>query len=281
MMKRIFLTIIGVLFLFSFLTEPAVAGAIGKVVALRGTTIVERGGQEIAAKVNLDLEVSDAIRTAESAKIKLLFTDGSILTLGANTHLLVKEFIDGKGERGKSLFNLLDGKMRSVVGHTRFEVATPTAVAAARGTVIYFDVSSLNSQPMTTIICLEGVIDVTSLLAGVSGGTVLTAGNMVIVKTGEPIVPVSAPAALLEASGNLSSGNSEGEGSDGSGQEGDSGPTGTPGEEESGTNVDGPADADLPLGSGDSVIPTLPPINQEPLQPTRVNIKIDIPTLPH
>lgn len=268
--------VIVVLLLLSFLPDLAVAGAIGKVVAVRGTTVIERGGQEIAAKVNLDLEVSDSIRTAESAKIKLLFTDGSILTLGAKTHLVVKEFIDGKGERGKSLFNLLDGKMRSVVGHTEFEVATPTAVAAARGTVIYFDVSALNSRPVTTIVCLEGVIDVTSLLAGVPGATVLTAGNMVIVKTGEALVPVSAPPAMLEASGNLSSGNAEGERNQSSKQGGGTGQTGTTGEE-GGTNVASPAGGDLPLGSGDSVIPTLPPINQEPLQPTRVNIKIEIP----
>jgi len=277
MKQYIHSTVIVVLLLLSFLADLAVAESIGKVVAVRGTTVVERGGQEIAAKVNLDLEISDSIRTSESAKIKLLFTDGSILTLGANTHLVIKEFIDGKGERGKSLFNLLDGKMRSVVGYTQFEVATPTAVAAARGTVIYFDVDALNGLPVTTIVCLEGVIDVTSLLVDVSGSVVLTAGNMVIVKTGEALVPVSAPAALLEASGNLSSGNAEGEESEGAEQKDKSGKTGTAGEKNSNAKVKSPSSGDLPKGRGNSVIPTLPPINQKPLQPTKVNIKIDIP----
>ena len=41
-------------------------------------------------------------------------------------------------KEGHRYFNLLEGKMRSVVGKTKLQIHTPTAVAAARGTVIFF-----------------------------------------------------------------------------------------------------------------------------------------------
>lgn len=251
-MKRFIQTaVFVVLFLTCFLTEFVVAEPIGKIVALRGTAVVERAGKEIEGKVKLDIEARDTVKTSSNSKVKLLFVDGSILTLGEKTELIVKEFIDGKGERGKSIFNLLDGKMRSVVGHTQFEVETPSAVAAARGTVIYFDVSALYSRPVTTIVCLEGTVDVTSLLADVPGSVVLTAGNMVTIKTGEPITPVRTPESFFDAAGDPGL-NDEGAG-------------GGPGE-----------NSGLPTGMGED-INFQPPINQEPLQPTKVDINIEIP----
>ena len=72
----------------------------------------------------------------KASRTKMRFIDDSILTLGENSRVSIKEYIYSKDKGGKSIFNLLDGKMRSVVGKTRFEIHTPTAVAAARGTII-------------------------------------------------------------------------------------------------------------------------------------------------
>jgi hypothetical protein len=115
---------------------------VGRVVALRGKATIERGGASLDAGVNAAILESDVIRTASNCRVKMRFVDDTVLTLGENSRLAVKEFIYSKGTRGKSIFNLIDGKLHSVVGHTKFEVQTPTAVAAARGTVIYFEVGN-------------------------------------------------------------------------------------------------------------------------------------------
>ena len=92
--------------------------------------------------VNSGIQPNDTVRTAAGSRVKMKFVDDSVLTLVDNSKLVIKEFLYSKEKGGKSIFNLLDGKMHSIVGKTKFEVQTPTAIAAARGTVIFFQVSS-------------------------------------------------------------------------------------------------------------------------------------------
>jgi hypothetical protein len=119
---------------------------IGKVVALRGKAAIEREGAQLNIVVGSALRANDLITTAADSRTKLVFIDDSILTVGENSRLKIKEFLYSKGKQGKSIYNLLEGKMHSVVGHTKFEVQTPTAVAAARGTIIYFEVGTGESK---------------------------------------------------------------------------------------------------------------------------------------
>ena len=120
---------------------------IGKVVALRGSAAIERGGTRLTAAVNSGILPTDVIKTAGDGRVKMRFIDDSVLTVGENSRLAIKEFFYSKEKGGRSIFNLLDGKMHSVVGKTKFEVQTPTAIAAARGTVIYFEVGEGDVKP--------------------------------------------------------------------------------------------------------------------------------------
>lgn len=184
----------------------AAANEIGKTVALRGKAFIERGKQHIEAKVKSPIELNDTVTTGEASKIKLLFIDDSVLTLAEKSRFSVKEFVHSKEARGKSIFNLIDGKMRAVVGKTKFEVQTPTAVAAARGTVIFFEVGMIGNNPFTRIICLEGTVGVTSTLPATTPGAPspppmdLRPGMMVTVVAGEtaPPAPTPAPPAVIE-----------------------------------------------------------------------------------
>ncbi len=164
------------------------AEPVASVVAVRGKATVERGVKKLDAQPKLGIELQDTVTTAEGGRVKLLFVDDSVLTLAEKSRMSVDTFIHSRSDRGKSLFNLLDGKMRAVVGKTRFEVKTPTVVAAARGTVILFDVGSQNGQPFTRITCLEGIVDVRSLTEG--DGTepvMLSPGQSILVMSGQPM----------------------------------------------------------------------------------------------
>lgn len=169
---------------------PLFAEPIASVVAVRGKATVERGGKKLDAQPKLGIELQDSVATAEGGRVKLLFIDDSVLTLAEKSHMSVDTFVHSRSDRGKSLFNLLDGKMRAVVGKTRFEVKTPTVVAAARGTVILFDVGSLNGQPFTRITCLEGIVDV-RLLTDAAGteAVMLSPGQSIVVMSGQPMPP--------------------------------------------------------------------------------------------
>lgn len=273
---------VGMLLCSLAVATTALAADIGKVVALRGGATIERESATLSAQLNAPIRQSDAVNTAAAARIKLLFVDDSVLTLAENSRLVVREFIEGRGDRGKSIYNLLDGKLRAVVGRTEFEVETPSAVAAARGTVIYFDVGTAGNNTFTLVLCLEGTVDVRSTAAEVPGIVNLTPGTFVVV-TGSEALPPPAPAPgplldqarLVVSSSDSSaqpqdgqvSGGGDGSGGDGSGGDG------------SGNDGQGSA-ANISLSPDGltSPVPVLPPIDQQPLQqPKRVDINISIP----
>lgn len=215
---------------------------VGKIVALRGKAMVQRDTKSLDAQVKMGIKPRDNIKTGAGGRVKLLFIDESVLTLGDNSKLSVKEFVYNKAKEGKSIFNLIDGKMRTVVGKTKFEVQTPTAVASARGTVIYFDVGMINNKAYTEIVCLEGTVVVTSILPTITGQIVLKPGTMVILKEGEALPqPFKAPSGF---SGGAPLGTSQ----------------------------------DLLLKDiKDPNILGTPPLQQEPVQPKNINIIITPP----
>jgi hypothetical protein len=277
--------------LAAFATAHAAEQNVGKIVALRGAATINRGTTKIAAQVKSGILASDTVKTAVTGRAKLLFIDDSVLTLGENSTLVVEEFVHAKGKEGRSIYNLLDGKMRSVVGRTKFEVRTPTAVAAARGTVIFFEVGKSKNQNYSRVICLEGKVEVKSISPGVKGMTLLTPGTVVVVRAGEAPPPAAkaSPAELNRARQATASARQGRESS------GDAGPAGTPnandreavaGQDQErvleGWTVDPEAGLATPpnisatttAGSG-----VTPPFQaQQPilLPPTRVNIIIDI-----
>jgi hypothetical protein len=119
---------------------------IGKVIALRGKATIDRSGVEFAAAFHSTVRASDLIKTAEGCRMKLLFDDDSVLTVGENSRLAIKAFTYSKEKAGDAIFNLMDGKIHAVSGKSRFEMQTPLAVVTARDSVIFFQVSSAKKQ---------------------------------------------------------------------------------------------------------------------------------------
>jgi hypothetical protein len=83
--------------------------------------------------------IGDQVRTLQESKLKLLFRDQSLFTLAPSSTLTVTEQVAGAAAP-VSRFSLLLGTVRAVVNErygepgARFEMNTPTAVAAVHGT---------------------------------------------------------------------------------------------------------------------------------------------------
>jgi hypothetical protein len=273
------------LILTAFMSTIALAEEqqVGRFVQMKGTATIQRGQKQIPAEVKAGIIISDTITTGSASRAKLLFIDDSVLTLSDNSKLVIREFIHSKGEQGKSVYNLLDGKMRSVVGKTKFEVHTPTAVAAARGTVIYFDVGMVNNQSYSKIICLEGKVEIRNSISTVAGQVTLTPGTMVVVKANEPPPPpVAAPPTELDKARKATQASTGGTTTDNT-----TSSTGTTTSGDNSTTTSGTTDGSS--GTSDSgsspqtnpltqQLPTTPPNQQQPIfQPRKVNINIGVP----
>lgn len=189
---------ISILLTFGLSGVASAKDEVGTMVAIRNKAVIERDKKEMEARVKDGILFIDSVSTFEASRAKMLFIEDSVLTMGEKSRVVIKEFLykDGKG---KSIFNLLDGKMRAIVGKTDFEVHTPTAVAAARGTVILFETGVRDGRRFTTIICLEGEVNVTSADPGIRGSVTLKAGMMTTVYEGEPLpAPSVAPVEEIE-----------------------------------------------------------------------------------
>lgn len=165
----------------------AAEGEVALVVQLRGKALVERGGNTpFSAVIKSPIELKDVIETLRKSRAKMLFTDESIMTLGPESRASVETFVKGMDEqKGATVFNLMSGQMRTVVGKSSFEVHTPTVVAAARGTVIEFTVAEVGGRIMTIVTCHEGTVELRSTDPSREGFLSLSAGNTVIIYEGD------------------------------------------------------------------------------------------------
>jgi len=182
------------------LTGTAVAeDEVGTIVAIRGKAIIERDNESFEAGVKDNLFMNDTVSTKEASRVKMLFIDDSVLTIGENSRVVIKEVIYSKHKIGRSVFSLVEGKMRSIVGKTQFEVHTPTAVAAARGTVIFFETGvTEDGRNFTIMICTEGEVLACALNPRMGECVTLTAGIMLMCIEGEPFPSALSPATMQD-----------------------------------------------------------------------------------
>jgi len=171
----------------------------GDVVSVRGKAVIERKTGKVDARVAAALMESDNIMTRDKSRVKMLFRDDSILTLGANSKLIIRKYLySPESKRAESIYELADGRLRSVVGSPGFKVTTPTAFAAARGTI--FTVAYNMETGTTEITVLEGSAEVRNINNEVAGTQVVAAGQSTTVTGNKPPTPPK-PANLKDAAG--------------------------------------------------------------------------------
>src|SRR5213594_736274 len=162
--------------------------SIGLFTAVQGAVTVTHPHLVNTLPVNLHDEVlfKDVIQTRTESRTKAFFDDDSILTVGEKSHVEITEHIyDPDRNLRRMVVKLAQGRLRALVAKvfngpgSAFEIHTPTAVVAARGT--YF------------VVWVEhGVTGIVNI--GHSGGVDFTSeGKTVRVNPGEYSV---APAGL-------------------------------------------------------------------------------------
>ncbi len=142
---------------------------IGFYTAVLGPAIVTHPGEDRVLPVKLHDEVlfKDVIQTQDESRTKALFQDDSMLTVGENSRVEIDEYIYNPEKNVRqAIVKLMQGQVRALVSKvfkangSRFEIHTPSAVAAARGT--YFTVWVENGQSGIINIGEKGRVDFTS-----------------------------------------------------------------------------------------------------------------------
>ena len=157
-------------FAFQGVCSAATAGIIlvpqGKVEARTGA---DAQWKEISG--NTKLADGNEVKTGEDSKAMVLFSDGSRVFLDKNT-----VFAIDKTDKKKAGFSLKLGRLKAAVAGyftSRFEVRTPSAVCAVRGTEFDIDVAPNGGTEMNVA---EGLVEVND-----------SKGNMAVVSSEERI----------------------------------------------------------------------------------------------
>jgi hypothetical protein len=184
------------------MASEGAADGIGFYTAVSGQVTVTHPGDARVLPVKLHDPVlfKDVILTQEESRTKAFFQDDSILTVGENSRVEINEYIYNPDENvRRAIVKLVQGQVRALVSKvfkangSKFEIHTPSAVAAARGT--YFTVWVENGQSGIINIGEKGRVDFTS------GGTTVAVEPgffSVAQEGGPPSVPMPHPVGLKE-----------------------------------------------------------------------------------
>lgn len=150
-----------ILFLVGFFVSVTAfaAAPIGQVVDVIGDVIIiQEGNAPVAPTLKQPVLLGDIIETKKTGGVKILFKDDTVLTIKENSKTLISEFLfDAKKNERKAVFNVMYGKIRTVVGrffgeNQPVEIKTPTAVGGIRGT----DVAAQVTNKETKFYCFNG-----------------------------------------------------------------------------------------------------------------------------
>jgi ferric-dicitrate binding protein FerR (iron transport regulator) len=151
---------------------------------------------EVPLELNAEVDWQDIVQTIQSGRVRITMLDGTVLNIGANSHM---QIVEHNPQAQQTTVELTLGKMRAEVKkltqpNAHFEVKTQTAVIGVVGTI--FIVQALHNA--TRVWSIEGQVTVQNINPAVQGKVTLQPGESTSVAAGlAPAAPVEAPAAQM------------------------------------------------------------------------------------
>jgi hypothetical protein len=188
-----FVVVLGLLnVLLSAAADAQQAKHIGRVTGLEGKVTVLHSGKFAPEPLTLHKAVfqEDIVETERASKVRITLTDATVISLGEQSRLELKHLSHDARQQTRSArlaisLGFFRAVLQQLIPSSSFEVTTPTAVAAIRGTDLMGEVSA----DATAIVALEGTVTVSNIRPHVGGLSTLTAGMGTTVTRDEPPSP--------------------------------------------------------------------------------------------
>ena len=175
----------------------AQAQTVGTITALTGSAGIQRGAAALPAALNMPIELHDRITTQPNSFLTIGMVDNSELRLGASAILSIDDSMVVNGTPAPSKVGLLGGELHSLITgamrgtSTTFEVHTPNAVGAVRGTEFdtgYYEGQNRKKYPdcrqFTDIAVEDGTVNVVNALNPGAGNLDVHKGERTTVACG-------------------------------------------------------------------------------------------------
>jgi hypothetical protein len=186
-----------------FAAEAQQGESVGAVTMLQGKATVRHDGSSTPQPLRVQSPVyrKDVIRTEAASKLQITFVDDTVVNLGDTSTLEITRFVySAQQQPQSSLITIPTGVFRAIVKkllpQSTFEVTTPTAIAAVRGTDFMGEVT----PELTSFVVLEGFVALFSVRTIFRGLVTLTDGlGSSISRDKEPSMPTKWGEARIEA----------------------------------------------------------------------------------
>jgi hypothetical protein len=146
-----------------FAPTGARADAIGDVVSVVPQANYQRGGAVQELSINDLVEQNDRVITTGDGSAYIHFIDDTVLTVGANSEVVLDKFVFDGGKARSAVIEITRGTLRFVTGtsdHGAYQLKTPVATIGVRGTTI--DVGYENDRMIYNTVQGLGIVCHTS-----------------------------------------------------------------------------------------------------------------------
>jgi hypothetical protein len=135
-------------FLMSFSNAAFAEEFVGIVKSLKGQASVKRANDTMDASVGMEIKVGDTVRTGADGSMAMIFSDDTIITMGARTELVVDAYLFEpiEGRLGfvtsivRGTISYLSGQIEKLSPGT-VQLKTPAATIGVRGTYVLVKVA--------------------------------------------------------------------------------------------------------------------------------------------
>jgi hypothetical protein len=165
------------------------AKSIGQVTALEGKVTVLHQGKFAPEPLTLQKPVfqEDIIETDRASKVRITLTDATVISLAEQSRLELKQFSHDARQQTRSgrlavSLGIFRAILKEMIASPNFEVTTPTAVAAIRGTDLMGEVTA----DSTAMVVLEGTVAVSNIRPVFHGVSTLSPGMGTTVRSDAP-----------------------------------------------------------------------------------------------
>jgi len=150
--------------IFLLLLLSSLSASVGTIVYTKGDVFLQRGSTLSPAIVGSSLEEKDTITTKDASLVKLLLSDKSAVSIGANSDFSIESYLFGEKKNSKAKFKMKKGVFRMITGKIakirpdKFKLKTRTVTIGIRGTIFSGKITKSKEE----IFCEHGEIYVSS-----------------------------------------------------------------------------------------------------------------------
>jgi hypothetical protein len=163
------------------------AAGVGTILKVRKDVYRIRNQDKVPAKSKMPLALKDTVETGKRARAKLSFRDNSVIILGELSRMEVTEYLFSTlKKKSNSVYRLINGSLKVIVGRSDLKIHTLSALVAARGTEYIIWIGKEGGKMFTGVIMIEGETTAESIIKGVKGKVTIRRGQMCRIFLNEP-----------------------------------------------------------------------------------------------